>query len=82
MGWTTGVQFPAGAVTGYFLFAIASRPALGPTQPSNQWVPVAFTPLVKRSGLEATPLRLHDVVLSSAQGQLYPYSKGYIDGLS
>jgi len=32
MGWTTGVQFPAGA--GAFLFAITSTPALGPTQAS------------------------------------------------
>jgi len=32
MGWTTGVRFLAGAVMGLCLFAIASRPALGPIQ--------------------------------------------------
>jgi len=30
MGWTARVQFPAGAVMGFFLFTTASRPALGP----------------------------------------------------
>jgi len=34
----TGVQFPAGAVMGFFLFATMSRLALGPTQPTIQWV--------------------------------------------
>jgi len=33
MGWMTGIQFLAGAMMGIFLFAIVSRPALGPTQP-------------------------------------------------
>jgi hypothetical protein len=35
------------------LFATASRPALGPTQPPIQWVPGAFTLRVKRPGREA-----------------------------
>jgi len=36
----TGVQIPAGAMLGYFLFITAvSRPTLGPTQPLTQWVP-------------------------------------------
>jgi hypothetical protein len=29
---------------GIFLFTTASRPALGPTQPPLQWVPVALSP--------------------------------------
>jgi hypothetical protein len=36
-----------------FLFAIAFRLALGPTQPPLQWVPGAITPVIKRSVLEA-----------------------------
>jgi hypothetical protein len=35
------------------LFSIASRPALGLTQPSPQWVPRAFFLGVKRPGSEA-----------------------------
>jgi len=38
---------------GFFLFATASRPALGYTQPPIQWVPEALTPRVKRLGREA-----------------------------
>jgi hypothetical protein len=40
-GWTTGIRFPAGAMMGFLLFATATRPALGPTQPLIQWVPGA-----------------------------------------
>jgi hypothetical protein len=35
------------------LFAIGSRPTLDPTQPPIQWVPVSFSPGVKRTGREA-----------------------------
>jgi len=35
------------------LFDPMSRPALGPTHPPIQWLPVAFTPVIKRPGLEA-----------------------------
>jgi len=38
---------------GIFLFAIASRPALGPTQPPIQWVPEALYLGKKRPGPEA-----------------------------
>jgi hypothetical protein len=38
---------------GIFLFATASRPALGPTQPPIQWVPEALSLGVKRPGHEA-----------------------------
>jgi len=33
------VQFPVGEKKGIFLFATTSKPALGPTHPSIQWVP-------------------------------------------
>jgi hypothetical protein len=36
----------------FFLFAAASRPALGPTQPPIRRVPGALTPAVKRPGRE------------------------------
>jgi hypothetical protein len=38
---------------GIFLFTIASRPALGPTQPPIQWVPGALSLRVKGPGREA-----------------------------
>jgi hypothetical protein len=36
-----------------FLFSTGSRPDLGPAQPPIQWVTVALSPEVKRSGREA-----------------------------
>jgi len=51
-GWTTGVRLSAEAGIIYyllfFLFATASSPALGPTQP-----PIQLAPGVKRPGREA-----------------------------
>jgi hypothetical protein len=45
------VRFPAGLRI--FLLTTASRPALGPTHPPNQWVPGALSLGVKRPGREA-----------------------------
>jgi hypothetical protein len=47
----------------FFLFATASRPALGPTQPPIQWLSEALSPEVKRPGREAdqSPLSISEV---------------------
>jgi hypothetical protein len=37
----------------FFLFATTSRPVLGPTQPTIQWVPGTLSPAVKWPGREA-----------------------------
>jgi hypothetical protein len=37
----------------YFLFATASKPALGASQPPNQWYQRVLTPEIKRPGREA-----------------------------
>jgi len=38
MAWKSGVQILAGKER-YLLFSYMSRPALGPTQPTTEWVP-------------------------------------------
>jgi len=40
---------------GIFLFATASRPALGPIKPPVQWVPSVLSPGIKRLGRETVP---------------------------
>jgi hypothetical protein len=49
-GWTAGVQFPIGARN--FFYSTASRPALGPTQTSIQWVPGILSSALKLPGRE------------------------------
>jgi hypothetical protein len=54
MGWTIGVLgFNSRRGQGNFLFTTASRTALGPTQPLNQWVKGALSLGVKWPGHEA-----------------------------
>jgi len=51
----------------FILFATASRPNLGPTQPHIQWVPGAPTPGVKRSWREADHSHLSSVEIKSVR---------------
>jgi hypothetical protein len=58
IAWTTGwaievVGFDSRRGLGIFLFTIASRTVVGPTQPPIQRVLGAFSLEVKRPGLEA-----------------------------
>jgi hypothetical protein len=54
VGWTIKVLgFDSWWELGIFLFTTTSRTALGPTQPSIQWVPGAFSLGVKHLGHEA-----------------------------
>jgi hypothetical protein len=50
--WTAGVSIPSRGKS--FLF-IASRPALGPTQPPIQLVSGSLSPEVRQPGHEANP---------------------------
>jgi hypothetical protein len=53
-GWTIGVLgFDSRRGMGIFLFTIASRTDLGPTQPPIQWIPGVLSLGVKRPGREA-----------------------------
>jgi hypothetical protein len=49
----SGSHNSSGARETEFLFATASRPALGPTQPPTQWTPGTLSWKAKRSGREA-----------------------------
>jgi hypothetical protein len=74
----------AGAVKGVFLFATGCRPTLEPTQPPIQWVQWVFSrpgreadhylhPVPRLKCVELyyhSPMHLHGVVPSEAQGQL------------
>jgi len=78
--WDGRLGFDSWQGQGIFLFATASRLALGPTNPPTQWISRALSPGVKRPGREAdhsppstAPLHLHGVVLSWSQGQLHLY---------
>jgi hypothetical protein len=62
-----------------FLFSIASRPAVGPTQPPIQWVPWALSPGGKRQGVKLTT-HLH-LVPRSRMVELYLHSPVCLYGI-
>jgi hypothetical protein len=59
-----------------FLSTTASRPALGPTQSSIQWVPASFSPGVKRPDREAdhSPASSADVKNTRSYTSIPPIS--------
>jgi hypothetical protein len=70
-GWTIGVLgFDSRWGLGIFLFTIASRTALGPTQPIK-WVPGALSLGVKRRGVKLNT-HLHLVPRSRMRGAIPP----------
>jgi hypothetical protein len=56
-----------------FLFVIASKPALGHTQPPIQWVPGDNSPGLKREGCEATTHFSAEVKNEWSYTFTYPY---------
>jgi hypothetical protein len=60
---------------GIFLFATASRPALGPTQAPIQWVPGALYLGVKLPGREADSVKIKECV------ELYLHSPIHLHGV-
>jgi hypothetical protein len=72
-GWTAGVRFPKGAKI--VLYATASRKALWPTQPPNQWVPRA---LYQRLSVRGMKLTIHLQLLPKSRMVVYLHSLTYI----
>jgi hypothetical protein len=46
-GWTTGVRYRQGAMMGFFLFPIASKPTLDSTRPPVHWMPDSLNATMK-----------------------------------
>jgi len=62
----TGVQLPARAMKGAFLFTAVPRLALVSTQPPIQWVPGALSPGVKQLKHEAEHLPISSAEVKNA----------------
>jgi hypothetical protein len=60
-----GLRVPVGSI----IFSTSYRPALGLTQPPNQWIPVAVSPEVKRLGREAD----HSLPASAEERKIWIY---------
>jgi hypothetical protein len=56
---------------GIFLFATASRTALGPNQPSIQWITRALSLRVKRPGREADRSLPYSVEIKNAWSYIF-----------
>jgi len=67
----TGVRVPARL--NIFLFTTASRPAVGPTQPPIQWLPVAVSLGVKRPGAEADHSPPSSAEVKKMRGAIRPF---------
>jgi hypothetical protein len=60
-----------------FLYSIASRPDLRPTQPPIKWVPVALSSGTKRPGREADPSLLSNAGVKNG-GAIFPLPHVYM----
>jgi len=63
---------------GIFLFATASRPALGPTRPPVHGVPEALSPGIKQPGREADHSRSSSAEIKNAWSYAFSLFHGVV----
>jgi len=82
MGWMTGVQFLAGAVMVYLLFATMSRLALEPTELLVQWVSTwYYYPRCKVAGTWSWPCA-SSAKVKNAWSYISPFLSSWYGSLS